>query len=103
MAIYKLTKDALVPLAETQLVAENIKEREDLQRLLRGQIQALDPALMVISEEFSQWVESSRRIDLLCIDKDANLVIVELKRSEDGGYMELQAVRYAAMISSLTF
>ena len=58
---------------------------------------------MVISEEFSQWVESSRRIDLLCIDEDANLVVVELKRSEEGGHSELQAIRYAAMISTLTF
>jgi len=93
----------LVALTETQLSAENIFERKDLQRLLRSQIQVLDPDLMVISEEFGQWVESSRRIDLLCIDKEANLVVVELKRSEDGGYMELQAIRYAAMISTLTF
>jgi hypothetical protein len=103
VAIYRFTKDALVALAETQLSAENIFERKDLQRLLRSQIQTLDPDLMVISEEFGQWVESSRRIDLLCIDKEANLVVVELKRSEDGGYMELQAIRYAAMISTLTF
>jgi RecB family endonuclease NucS len=71
MAIYKYTKDALVPLVETQLSAESIFERKDLQRLLRAQIQALDPGLMVISEEFAQWVESSRRIDLLCVDKEA--------------------------------
>ena len=103
MAIYKLTKDALMPLAETQLSAESIFERRDLQRLLRTQIQALDSGLMVISEEFDQWVESSRRIDLLCVDKDANLVVVELKRTDDGGHMELQAIRYAAMISKLTF
>ena len=103
MAIFKLTKDALVPLTETQLSAENILERQDLQRLLRSQIQALDADLMVISEEFDQWVESSRRIDLLCIDRDADLVIVELKRSADGGYMELQAIRYAAMISKMKF
>jgi hypothetical protein len=103
VAIFKLTKDALIPLIETQLSAEGIFERKDLQRLLRSQIQALDPDLMVISEEFDQWVASSRRIDLLCIDKEANLVIVELKRSEDGGYMELQAIRYAAMISTMTF
>lgn len=92
-----------MPLVPTQLSAENIFERRDLQRLLRSQIQVLDPGLMVISEEFDQWVESSRRIDLLCIDSEANIVIVELKRSEDGGYMDLQAIRYAAMISSLTF
>jgi RecB family endonuclease NucS len=103
MAIFKFTKDAFVPLAETQLSAENIFERRDLQRLLRSQIQVIDPDLMVITEEFDQWVDSSRRIDLLCLDKEANLVVVELKRSEDGGYMELQAIRYAAMVSTMTF
>lgn len=103
MAIYKLTKDALTLLSGTQFGAEGILERKDLQRLLRTQIQALAPDLMVICEEFGQWVDSSRRIDLLCLDRVANLVIVELKRTEDGGYMELQAVRYAAMISAMTF
>jgi hypothetical protein len=39
----------------------------------------------------------------LCLDRDANLVVVELKRTDDGGYMELQAIRYAAMISGMTF
>jgi hypothetical protein len=32
-----------------------------------------------------------------------SLVVVELKRTDDGGHMELQAVRYAAMVSSMTF
>jgi hypothetical protein len=39
----------------------------------------------------------------LGIDKDANLVVIELKRTEDGGHMELQAIRYAAMVSTITF
>lgn len=103
MAIFRMTKDAFVPLSQTQFSAENILERKDLQRLLRTQIGLIDPDLMVISEEFDQWVDSSRSIDLLCIDKDANLVVVELKRTVDGGHMELQAIRYAAMISRLTF
>jgi len=47
--------------------------------------------------------EAKRRIDLLGIDTDANLVVIELKRTEDGGHMELQAIRYAAMISAMTF
>jgi hypothetical protein len=28
--------------------------------------------------------------------------VVEIQRTEDGGHMELQAVRYAAMVSSMT-
>jgi hypothetical protein len=39
----------------------------------------------------------------LGVDKEANLVVIELKRSEDGGHMELQAIRYAAMVSKMTF
>lgn len=61
------------------------------------------PDTLVISEEFSEWEESKRRIDLLALDKDANLVVIELKRTEDGGHMEQQAVRYAAMVSAMTF
>ena len=48
-------------------------------------------------------MDSRRRIDLLGLDKDANLVVIELKRTDDGGHMELQAVRYAAMVSQMTF
>lgn len=41
------------------------------------------------------------RIDLLCLDRQARLVVVEIKRTEDGRHMELQALRYA-MVSSMT-
>ena len=61
------------------------------------------PNLLVITEEFGEWEDSRRRIDLLAIDQDANLVVIELKRTDDGGHMELQAVRYAAMVSTMTF
>lgn len=103
MAIYQITENSLNRLAETSFNAEGIYERRDLQRLLKANIETLSPDLMVIAEEFGNWIDSSRRIDLLCIDKEANLVVVEIKRSEDGGHMELQAIRYAAMISTMTF
>jgi hypothetical protein len=59
--------------------------------------------VLVIGEAFCQWEDSKRRIDLLAIDEGANVVEIELKRTEDGGHMELQAVRYAAMVSAITF
>ena len=103
MAIYALTNEQLVPVSATSFTAENIHERRHIQQLLKANIAVLDEGLMVIAEEFGEWVDSSRRIDLLCIDTDANLVVIELKRTEDGGHMELQALRYAAMISAMTF
>jgi len=30
-------------------------------------------------------------------------VVIELKRTNDGGHMELQAIRYASMVSAMTF
>jgi hypothetical protein len=58
--------------------------------------------LKLICEEFCEWEDSNWRIDLLCIGKESRIVVIELKRTEDGGHMELQAIRYVAMISSLT-
>lgn len=103
MPIFQVTPSELKPISETTFGAEGIMERKDIQRMLREQISVLDDRLMVIAEEFGDWLDSSRRIDLLCIDSEANLVVVELKRTEDGGHMELQALRYAAMISAMTF
>src|SRR5690606_36690952 len=59
--------------------------------------------LMVVAEEFGEFRDVRRRLDLLCMDKSGQLVVVELKRTEDGGHMELQALRYAAMVSTMTF
>lgn len=70
---------------------------------LKSNISVIAPDTLVVAEEFGDWEDSNRSIDLLCIDKAANLVVIELKRTEDGGHMELQAIRYAAMISTLTF
>jgi hypothetical protein len=103
MAIYKVLADQLSPLAETTFAKEAVKERDDLQRLLKKKIEIISPDTLVISEEFGDWHDSKRRIDLLGIDKDANIVVIELKRTEDGGHMDLQAIRYAAMVSAMTF
>ncbi len=103
MVLYVVSDDALRPVQETTFASEKLFERRDIQRLIKANIAALDPDLMVIAEEYGDWEDSGRRIDLLCIDKQGQLVVVELKRTEDGGHMELQAIRYAAMVSSMSF
>lgn len=103
MPIYRIEDEQIVPVEPTTFEEQGLKERSDLQALLKSQIDVISPDTWVVAEEFSDWEDSRLRIDLLGIDKDANLVVIELKRTESGGHMELQAIRYAAMISTLTF
>jgi hypothetical protein len=88
---------------ESGFAALGMYERADLQRLLRDGITALGEDLLVIAEEFGEWEDARRRIDLLALDTTGRLVVIELKRTDDGGHMELQAIRYAAMVSSMGF
>ena len=103
MPIYELNQNSMNAIEPTTFAQVGISERNDLQRLLRDQIEIISPDTLVIAEEFSDWEDSRRRIDLLGIDRDANLVVIELKRTDDGGHMELQSLRYAAMVSTMTF
>jgi hypothetical protein len=103
MPLYEMTSDAFRAISRVSFADLKVRERDDLQRLLRTQIDVLGDDLYVLTEEFGDWDDSRRRIDLLAIDRQANLVVIELKRTNDGGHMDLQAIRYASMVSAMTF
>lgn len=103
MPLYEMTPEAFRPISQASSADIKVRERDDLQRLLRTQIEVLGDDLYVLTEEFGDWDDSRRRIDLLAIDPQANLVVIELKRTNDGGHMDLQAIRYASMVSAMTF
>jgi hypothetical protein len=102
MPLYKFENRKIIEVKSTSFGLESILER-DVQSAIRDNIDTISPNTLIISEEFSEWSEGNRRINLLGIDKDAKLVVIELKRDEIGAHMELQALRYAAMISTMTF
>ena len=103
LPIFHYSDRNLSKVEKTTFSNEEMREREDLQAALKKNISAISDDLQVIAEEFSEWSHGQRRIDLLAIDKQANIVVIELKRTDSGNYMELQAIRYAAMISQLTW
>ena len=105
MAIYRLSdnKEEMSAIRKTSFVEEDIKEDPDLRLILRAQPEVLEEGLFILSEEFSRWQGSGRSIDLLAIDSTGRLVVVEVKRTRTADHAELQAIRYAAMVSSLTF
>lgn len=104
MAIYKMVgdKERLESIRVTSFVQENIKEDPDLRHILRAQPEVMEEGLFILSEEFSSWHGSGRSIDLLGLDSSGRLVVIELKRTSTADHAELQAIRYAAMVSVLT-
>lgn len=107
MALFIFNKEAMgqiKTLKPQDLSYAGIKE-EVLRDLLVTHLDQLDEErrLMVVACEYSNWSDANRRIDVLAIDENQNLVVVELKRTHDGGHAELQALRYAAMLSTHTF
>ena len=102
MSVYKVTPEAVEPLRETSFEAENLYERQDMQRLLRDRPDVLEEGLFILAEEYGDWEESNRRIDLLALDGKGRLVVIELKRSDLDSLMDVQAIRYAAMVANMT-
>src|SRR3546814_2729773 len=87
-----MTGENLSPINGRTFTDLGLTERQNLQRAIRASIDAITPDLeirtKVLAEEFGDWVGANRRIDLLCLDGNANLVVVELKR-ESATHMEL--------------
>jgi len=79
----------------------SIWERTHIEEWIRSNPDILGEDLLVVSIEFDKFDKSSDRLDLLAVDRQGNLVVVELKRDSAAGYADLQAIRYAAMVSSM--
>ncbi len=102
MPVYRVTDEDFEPLDKSSFEAEHLLEREDIQRRLRDRPEILEEGLFILAEEYSDWKESNRRIDLLALDRKGRLVVIELKRSDEDSLMDLQAIRYAAMVADMT-
>lgn len=85
MPIYRINDEKIELIERTTFSQSGLRERQDLQQLLRARIEIITPDTLIVAEEFGEWEDSRRRIDLLGIDKNGNLVVIELKRTEDGG------------------
>lgn len=89
-------------ISESSFVGLNIWERKNIEEWVRTNPEMLGEDLLVVSIEFDRFINSSDRLDVLALDRSGNLVVIELKRDSAAGYADLQAIRYAAMVSSMT-
>jgi hypothetical protein len=79
-------------------------ERAHLQQWVIAHPEILGPRIMVVAFEFDQWAAANGtnprdRLDVLGLDTDGRLVVAELKRGRAPDTVEIQAIKYAAMVS----
>jgi hypothetical protein len=100
--MYKLDRAGkhLTKLSPTSLSDQRLLERFDLEKWVAGSPEVLGEDLLVLATEYI--LPSKLRIDILALDKSANIVVVELKRDQSGGSIEWQAIKYASYCGSLT-
>ena len=78
------------------------KERENLQEWIAKNPDVLGEDLLIIQKEYDGFNNTNERLDLLALDKDANLVIIENKLDDSGRDVVWQALKYTSYCSTLT-
>lgn len=74
----------------------SFKERYDIQEWVESAPQILGEKLLIIAKEKTVFDGTNERPDLIGIDKDGNIVIIELKRDDSGTEVQWQAIKYAS-------
>ncbi len=102
--MYLINKEtnSIQPLIKRTFTALGIKERAHLQEWIANNPSALGEELLIIQKEFSGFLDTYERLDLLALDKAGNLVVIENKLDDSGKDVTWQALKYAAYCSSLT-
>src|SRR5713226_115158 len=90
-------------LTQTSFAELLVKERQDLEEWNKANPDILGAELLLITSEYDRFDKSDLRLDLMAIDRKGKLVIIELKRDVKGTLADLQALRYAAFCSTMTF
>ena len=101
--IYDKQKKTLESCQETEFKNHGLLERYDLQKWIEQNPDILGEEIFIITSEYDRFDKTNERLDLLGLDKDGNLVVIELKRDDSGKNVDLQALKYAAYCSTLCF
>lgn len=89
------------------LAAAGLKERQHLQEWVIEHPEVLGPDVKIVAFEFGSWAAHTGaverdRLDVLALDGDGRLMVVELKRDKAPDTVDMQALKYAALVSRFT-
>lgn len=74
----------------------SLKERYDIQEWVESTPQILGEELLIIAKEKTFFNGTNERPDLIAIDKEGNVVVIELKRDDSGSDVHWQSIKYAS-------
>lgn len=77
-----------------------LENEAELETLLAAHIELLNPSWLVVGRQVI--LPSGKRIDLLCMDQDGDLIVVELKKDMTPREVTAQVIDYAASVSIFT-
>ena len=78
----------------------SLTNEAELEDLLDAHIELLNANWLVIGRQVI--MPSGKRIDLLCMDQDGDLIVIELKKDLTPREVTAQAIDYAASVSTFT-
>ena len=89
------------------LAQAGLRERQHLQEWVIAHPEVLGSSIKIVAFEFGSWtghtgVKEHDRLDVLALDGDGHLIVVELKRDKAPDTVEMQALKYAALVSRFT-
>jgi hypothetical protein len=101
--MYKLNpiNNQLEEILETSFYENELRERQHIEEWIRKNPEVLGEELLIIGHEYDKF-EVNERLDLLALDKEGNLVIIEVKRDTTGSNVDYQALKYASYCARLT-
>jgi hypothetical protein len=87
---------------KTDFTSHNILERQHIEKWIEKSPDILGEDLLIVTNEYNKFDKTNERLDLIALDKEGNVVVIELKRDDSGKNVDLQALKYAAYCSTLT-
>ncbi len=96
--LYDVGGEGVSPLPPTKFADAGLYEKH-IEDWVEARPDLLGEELLIIGRQVA-LDEGKDILDLLAMDRQANLVIIELKRDLLGGAADLQPLRYAALIST---
>ena len=87
--------DTKKPLEATELIDE-----KELELLIKEHIEILSKDWLVVNTQVK--TDAGKFIDILCIDRDGDMVVVELKKDMTPREVTAQVIDYAASVSKMT-